>query len=343
MAHGCDDGSTPDVEPLRWGVLGVADIAVHKVIPAMQATPLCPVVAIASRSAGKAADAARRLGIADAHGSYESLLASDAVDAVYIPLPNHLHHEWTLAAADAGKHVLCEKPLALTSADARRMIEHCERSGVALMEAFMYRLHPLWTTLRSLVTAGRIGEPRAIQTVFSYYNDDPDDIRNQREAGGGALYDIGCYAINLARMIFGSEPATVQASVRTDERFGTDAMTSAVLDFGGRHATFVCSTQLEPAQRVEVLGTDGRIVVDIPFNIPPDRPTRLQCVAGGSPPVDPHVELVELAPTDPYAAQAIAFTEAVRRNRPMPVSPRDAIGNLEVIESILSGAVAGAA
>ena len=343
MAHGRDDGSTPDVEPLRWGVLGVADIAVHKVIPAMQATPLCPVVAIASRSAGKAADAARRLGIADAHGSYESLLASDAVDAVYIPLPNHLHHEWTLAAADAGKHVLCEKPLALTSADARRMIEHCERSGVALMAAFMYRLHPLWTTLRSLVTAGRIGEPRAIQTVFSYYNDDPDDIRNQREAGGGALYDIGCYAINLARMIFGSEPATVQASVRTDERFGTDAMTSAVLDFGGRHATFVCSTQLEPAQRVEVLGTDGRIVVDIPFNIPPDRPTRLQCVAGGSPPVDPHVELVELAPTDPYAAQAIAFTEAVRRNRPMPVSPRDAIGNLEVIESILSGAVAGAA
>lgn len=206
----------------------------------------------------------------------------------------------------------------------------------------MYRLHPLWTTLRSLLATGRIGEPRAIQTVFAYFNDDPANIRNQRTAGGGALYDVGCYAINLARMIFGCEPTAIHASVRTDDRFGTDAMTSAVLDFGGRHATFVCSTQLEPAQRVEVLGTDGRIIVDIPFNIPPDRPTRLRCIAGGNPPVAPHVDVVELAPADPYAAQAIAFTEAVRRNRPVPVPPDDAIGNLEVIEAILAGATAGA-
>lgn len=326
------------VEPLRWGVLGVADIAVRKVVPAMQASTASPVVAIASRSAERAADAAARLAIPRAHGSYADLLADPDVDAVYIPLPNHLHAEWTIAAAEAGKHVLCEKPLALSVADARRMIEHCERAGVALMEAFMYRLHPMWRTVVDLVASGRIGELRAVQTVFAYRNEDPADIRNDAGKGGGALFDIGCYAIDLSRMLFGGEPTVVDAVVRRDDRFGTDVLTSAVLDFGGRHATFVCSTQLEPAQRVEVFGTDGRIVLDIPFNIPPHLPTCVLVVAGGEPPVQPHVERIELAPADPYTVQADAFSTAVRLGRPVPIPPSNAVGNLAVIEAVLASA-----
>ncbi len=329
----------PSLEPLRWGVLGVADIAVRKVIPAMQASAYSPVVSIASRSIERATDAATQLGIPQCYGSYEELLASPDIEAVYIPLPNHLHAEWTMAAASAGKHVLCEKPLALTSADVRRMIDHCERAGVALMEGFMYRLHPLWRTVTGLVAGGKVGDVRAIQTVFSYLNDDPTNIRNDASAGGGALFDVGCYAVDLARMLFGSEPTSVSATSRRDERFGTDVMTSVVLDFGGRHATFVCSTQLEPAQRVEILGSAGRLVIDIPFNLPPDHPTHVRWISGGDPPVRPHVEVIEIAQADPYTVQADAFSRAVRLGEPVPIPPTNAIGNLEVIESIHASAV----
>ncbi len=327
------------VEPLRWGVLGVADIAVRKVIPAMRASSLSPVVAIASRSRERATEAAEQLSVPRAFGSYTELLAAPDVDAVYIPLPNHLHLEWTLAAASAGKHVLCEKPLALTSAEARRMIEHCARSGVALMEAFMYRLHPMWRAVVGLVNGGRIGELRAIQTVFAYRNEDPTNIRNDATKGGGALLDIGCYAIDLARMLFAGEPTAVHGAVRRDARFGTDALTSAVLDFDGRHATFVCSTQAEPAQRVELLGSAGRIVIEIPFNIPPQLPTRVLVVAGGEPPVSPHTEVIEIAPADPYTVQADAFATAVRCGEPVPIDPANAVANLEVIEALVASAL----
>jgi len=298
------------------------------------------VAAIASRSPGRAADAVSRFAIPRAYGSYAELLASPDIDAVYIPLPNHLHTEWTIAAASAGKHVLCEKPLALTSADARRMIEHCERAGVALMEAFMYRLHPMWRTVIGLVNDGRIGELRAIQTVFSYRNEDPANIRNDATKGGGALFDIGCYAIDLARMLFDGEPTGVQATMRRDDRFGTDVMTSAVLDFGDRHTTFICSTQLEPAQRVEVLGSTGRLVVEIPFNIPPHLPTCVRLIAGGDPPVNPRIEMIEVAAADPYTVQADAFSTAVRLGEPVPIPPANAVGNLEVIEAIVASAAA---
>lgn len=202
----------------------------------------------------------------------------------------------------------------------------------------MYRLHPLWRTVVGLVEGGLIGELRAIQTVFAYHNEDPANIRNDASKGGGALFDIGCYAIDLSRMLFGGEPTGVSAAVRCDERFGTDALTSAVLDFGGRHATFVCSTQLEPAQRVEVLGTAGRLVVEIPFNIPPDRPTRVLLVAGGEPPVNPHVEVIDVPTADPYTVQAEAFSRAVRLGEPMPIPTANALGNLAVIEEILAAA-----
>ena len=231
---------------------------------------------------------------------------------MYIPLPNHLHAPWTLRAAAAGKHVLCEKPLAMSSAEAQEMVDGCRSAGVALMEAFMYRLHPLWVRVRELVRDGAVGELEAIQAFFSYRNLDPLNIRNVSEFGGGALMDIGCYPVNVARMMFDAEPISVAGVVRRDPQFGTDALTSAVLDFGGRHATFTCSTQLEDDQRVHLIGTEGRLLVEIPFNIPPDRPTRIIRAAGGRPPVEPGIEIIEVPPADQYAAQCDAFSAAIR-------------------------------
>ena len=323
---------------MRWGVIGAADIAVEKVIPAMQGAELSRVDAIASRSAARAKEVAERLGIPKAYGSYQDLLSDPEIEAVYIPLPNHLHAEWTIAAAEAGKHVLCEKPLAMTSADARRMVDACESAGVKLMEAFMYRLHPMWVEVRRLIAEGAVGELLAIQSVFSYHNVDPTDIRNIVEFGGGALYDVGCYPINVARLLFGSEPTSVKASIRRDPDFGTDVVTSAVLDFGGRHATFTCSTQLEDDQRVAIEGTEGRLVVEIPFNIPPDRPTRLLHLAGGNPPVEPDLTIHEVPAANQYGVQADAFSRAVREGGPVPTPPSDAIGNLSVIERIFADA-----
>ena len=326
------------MEPVRWGVLGVAKIATEKVIPAMARSELSVVAAIASRDGNRARAAADRLGIATAHDSYEALLADPEVEAVYIPLPNHLHPEWALAAADAGKHVLCEKPLAMTAAEARRMVDGCEAAGVKMMEAFMYRLHPMWVEVRRMVGSGLIGEVMAVQSVFSYRNMDPANIRNMPEVGGGALYDIGCYQVNASRMLFGTEPDVVQAATRRDPDFGTDVVTSAILDFGGRHSVFTCSTQMEPDQRVAIEGTEGRLVIEIPFNIPPDVPTRILHVAGGDPPVSPRVEVHEIPAADQYALQADAFSRAVRQDTAVPTPPADAVASLEVIEAIFAAA-----
>jgi predicted dehydrogenase len=322
-------------ERVRWGVLGCAAIATRKVIPAMQRSARCDVVAIASRTAGRAEQTAGELGIPRAYGSYEDLLADPDIEAVYIPLPNHLHAEWTRRAATAGKHVLCEKPLAMDPRQAEGMIAACRDADVLLMEAFMYRLHPLWLRAHELVNDGAIGELAAIQASFAYRNVGPANIRNIAEYGGGALMDIGCYPINVARWFFGGEPDHVHAAVRRDPTFGTDVVTSAILEFGGRHATFVCSTQVEPDQRVQLIGTAGRLVVPIPFNIPPDRPSQLLRVAGGDPPVAPDVEVIELPAADPYTVQGDAFSAAVRDGTPAPIPPDDAVGTLTVIEQIL--------
>lgn len=323
------------VPPVRWGVIGCADIAIRKVIPGMQGSDFSQVHAIASRSAEKAAAAANSLGIPKSFGSYEALLADPEVEAVYIPLPNHLHAEWTFAAAAAGKHVLCEKPMASTSADARRMIDACDQAGVKLMEAFMYRLHPLWVEVRRMVASGSIGELLAIQSFFSYRNLDPDDIRNIAAFSGGALMDIGCYPVNVARMLFDAEPIGVKASIRRDVSFGTDVITSAILDFGGRHATFTCSTQLEDDQRVHLVGTAGRMLVEIPFNIPPGLRTRILLFSGGNPPVAPGVQIHEVEAGDQYGIQADAFSLAIRNGGPVPTEPQDAVANLEVMERIV--------
>lgn len=326
------------MERLRWGILSTASIGVDKVVPAIQQASSAVVTAIASRHLAAAEEAAARLGIPAAVGSYEDLLARDDVDAVYIPLPNHLHKEWTLAAALAGKHVLCEKPLALTSDDARAMVEGCAAAGVHFMEAFMYRHHPSWRKVVELVRAGEIGELRAVATRFSYFNDDPANIRNRPEMGGGALMDIGCYPINLSRMLFGSEPTRVAASIRRDPRFGVDVVTSALLSFGEAQSTFTVSTQAEPDQRVHLLGTAGRIEIEIPFNIPPDRETRVFVTAGGDPPVAPATRVLTFPPADQYTIEAEEFGRSVLEGRPVPVDPPDGVANMVVIERIREAA-----
>jgi predicted dehydrogenase len=328
-------------EVLRWGILSTANIGMKKVIPGIQKADRCEVVAIASRDADVAKAAADRLGIPRAHGSYEELLADGDVDAVYIPLPNHLHAEWTIASARAGKHVLCEKPLAMNTAEAQTMVEACSSAGVRLMEAFMYRLHPSWEAVCELVASGRIGRLRAVQSWFSYFNDDPANIRNILVFGGGALMDVGCYSVNLSRMLFGREPDRVEASVRRDPEMGVDVLTSAILGFGDDVATFTCSTRTEPDQRVHVYGTQGRISVGIPFNIPPDLPTQVFLTSGGDPPVNPATETLTFEPADPYAIQAERFARAVLDDEPLPVPPEDAVANMRVIEAIFEAGERG--
>jgi predicted dehydrogenase len=319
---------------LRWGVLSTAKIAREKVIRGIRGAARCDVVAIASRDGRRARRIAELLSIPFAHASYDALLADDGVDAVYIPLPNDMHAEWTIAAARAGKHVLCEKPLALTAADAQRMADVCAAEGVTLMEGFMYRLHPSWVAVRELVASGRIGDLQAVDSWFSYFNDDPGDIRNIREAGGGALFDIGCYCVNLSRMLFGAEPVRVQASVTRDPVSGVDVLTAGLLDFENGVASFTCSMRTEPDQRVHIYGTRGRISIEIPFNIPPDRPTKVHVTAGGDPPVSPNTDVLAFDPADQYTIQAERFAAAVLDDEPAPVPPEDAVANLRVIEEI---------
>ena len=326
---------------LRWGILSTASIARKKWIPGVRRSARSEVVAIGSRDGDAAERAARELGIARAHASYEALLADPDVDAVYIPLPNHLHLEWALAAVRAGKHVLCEKPLALTSRDAAVMVDAADAAGVRLMEAFMYRLHPSWLAVRELVASGRIGRLLAVQSWYSYYNDDPANIRNIRAAGGGALYDIGCYCVNLSRMLFGAEPVRVEGAVLRDPASGVDVLTSGLLAFdGGGVASFTCSTRAEPDQRVHVYGTEGHVSIGIPFNIPPDRPTHVFVTHGGEPPVAPHVERLTFDTADPYGVEADAFAAAILDGTPLPTPAADAVANLRVIERILEAAEA---
>jgi len=326
---------------VRWGILSTADIGMRKVIPGIRKAARCEVAAIASRDLDAARAAADRLGIPKAHGSYEALLADPEIDAVYIPLPNHLHAEWAIAALRAGKHVLCEKPLAMTAADAQRMVDVAHETGLHLMEAFMYRYHPTWVAAMDLVASGQIGTLTAVQSWFSYFNDDPANIRNIAEYGGGALFDIGCYSVNLSRMVFGGEPIRVQASLRRDPVSGVDVLTSGILDFEAGIATFTCSTRSESDQRADIYGTTGRISIEIPFNIPPDRPTRVLLTAGGDPPVAPSTEVVEFPTADPYTVEVERFATAVLDGGPLPVPPEDAVSNLRVIEAIFAVAETG--
>lgn len=325
---------------LRWGVLSTANIGVRKVLPAMQQGAYSTVDAIASRDLSRAKDAASRLGIARAYGSYEELLADPEIDAIYNPLPNQLHVPWTIKAAEAGKHVLCEKPLSLTVVEAQTLLKVRAQTGVQIGEAFMIRSHPQWQRVRELLGQGKIGELRAIAGFFSYFNVDSANIRNQVECGGGALLDIGCYLIHTARYGFGEEPVRVVAAIDRDPEMKTDRLTSAVMEFPSGHAIFTCSTQLVAYQKVQLLGTRGRIEVEIPFNAPPDRPTRILVDATGD--LTGSGITTETFPVcDQYTRQGDDFSRAVLEGGQVPVPLEEAILNMGVIEAVFESASNG--
>jgi predicted dehydrogenase len=328
------------MKKVRWGILGVASIATRKVIPAMQRGEWSTISAIASRDLGKAEAAAQSLGIPKAFGSYDELLADPEIDAIYNPLPNHLHVPWSVKAAEAGKHVLCEKPLSMDAAEAKKLLAARDRAGVKIGEAFMVRTHPQWLRARALIREGRIGELHSISTHFSFFNRDPNNTRNVLEWGGGAVMDIGCYPINLSRFIYGQEPSRVCALLKRDPDFKTDTITSAILDFPSGQSIFTCSTQLNYFQRMVFVGTKGRLEVEIPFNAPNDRPCRLviddgrDFFGGGA--------SVESVPTcDQYTIQGDAFSRAIREGGEVPVPLEDAILNMAAIDAIFRSAESG--
>ena len=318
---------------VRWGVLSTANIGVGKVIPAMQRAEHAEVVAIASRDEQRAREVADSLGIPRAHGSYEALLDDPEVDAVYIPLPNHLHVEWSTRALEAGKHVLCEKPIGMGADEARKLQAVGEaHPELKLMEAFMYRHHPQWVETKRLVDSGEIGTLKSIQAAFSYDNRDPHNIRNQADIGGGGLMDIGCYPISAARFLFAGEPTGIAASIEFDPDLGIDSYGNVLMEFVGGAATFVYSTQLEPFQRVNVLGTGGRIEVVVPFNAPADRPCVLNVQKGGE------EVRVELPTADQYTVQAELMSHAILEDEPVPTPFSDAVANMEAIERCFASA-----
>jgi predicted dehydrogenase len=323
------------IAPVRWGVLGAANIALRKVIPGMQKSGLAQVVAIASRDIVKARAAAASLGIPKAYGSYQELIDDPDIEAIYNPLPNHLHVPWSIRAAEQGKHVLCEKPIALTAREARELLVVRDRTGVQIGEAFMVRTHPQWLKVKEIVDSGRIGDLRLISGHFSYYRRDPADIRSRVEWGGGALMDVGCYPITISRWLFGAEPAEVVGLVDRDADMHVDRLTSGLLRFERGQATFSCSTQLVAYQTAQIFGTKGRIAAS--FHANPHDECRIY-VDDGSDLAGGGIETITFPPVDQFSVQADRFSEAIRGVGTVPVSLEDAIGNMAVIDALFRSA-----
>jgi predicted dehydrogenase len=324
------------MQPVKWGIIGVAKIGMEKVIPAMQEGDGIEITAIASRDPARAEAARKELGIAKAHGSYEALLADPEIEAVYIPLPNHLHVDWAAKALDAGKHVLCEKPLGMNAHEAATLIAAQERSGRLLQEAFMVKCHPQWLKAKALIEEGRIGEPRAASGIFTYMNTDPGNVRNMADIGGGGIMDIGCYMTLMTRWMLDAEPERVVALIERDPAFHIDRLASALFDMGdGRQAAWTTSTQLVPTQRFTVLGTKGRITVEIPCNAPPDRPTRITVDDGQ----DLHAggeEIIEFPTCNQYRLQGEMFSRAVRGQGPLAMTLEDSIANMKTLDALFA-------
>jgi predicted dehydrogenase len=329
------------MKKVRWGVLGVAKIAVNRVIPAMQLGEWSEIVGIASRDLSRAREAAQANGIPKAYGSYEELIADAEIEAVYNPLPNHLHAPWSISAAEAGKHVICEKPIAMNVADTLELIAARDRTGVTIGEAFMVQTHPQWVRIVELVRSGRIGQLCSAVGTFSYFNQNPDNIRNIREFGGGVLMDIGCYPIKTSRMVFGEEPVRVSAAMVRDPRLSNiDMLTSAILEFPSGHCVFTVSTQLALQQSMKFCGTTGRIEPEIPFNAIPGETSRIRIddgrdLTGGGAAVE------EFPPCDQYTIQGDLFSRAIREGGPPPVPLEDALHNMAVIDAAFRSAETG--
>lgn len=318
---------------VRWGQLSTANIGLKKVLPGMLRSEHCEVVAIASRNLDAAREAARGLTIPRAYGSYEELLADPEIDAVYNPLPNHLHVPWSIKALEAGKHVLCEKPIALTAAEAQTLVDAAKKHPqLKVMEAFMYRHHPQWQRAKRMVGEGAVGELRAIQSFFSYYLVDPNNIRNKADIGGGGLMDIGCYNVSLSRFLFGSEPKRVISLLDYDPQLKTDRLASGIMDFGVGTSVFTCATQLSGYQRVNVVGTEGRVEIEIPFNAPPDRPCKMWWAKNGA------LEEITLPATDQYGLQGDLMSLAILNDTPVPTPIEDAVANMRVIDALFGSA-----
>jgi predicted dehydrogenase len=327
------------MKPVRWGILSTALIGTQRVIPGMLKSPLLQVAAMASRDLARARAAAEPLRIPTVYGTYEELLADPTIEAIYNPLPNHLHVPLTLAAVQAGKHVLCEKPMAMTAAELEVLRPFA--SQVHIREAFMVRHHPQWIAARDELRRGTIGELRFMQVPFSYRNLDPNNIRNRADIGGGALYDIGCYAVVAGRWFFEAEPQRVVASVSRDLNFGTDTTTSGLLDFGqGRQLAFTVSTQAARYQRIQLVGTEGRIEIEIPFNAPTDTPCRYW-VDNASALDGSGYRTVELPVADQYQLQAEAFSRAVREEAPTAAGLDDAAMNMRIIDALFASERSG--
>ena len=328
------------IDKVKWGVIGVANIAVRKVIPAMLAGQWSRIEAIASRDLAKAQRVAEQLGIPRAYGSYEELLADSDLEAIYNPLPNNLHLEWTTKAVRAGKHVLCEKPIGMTVSESQLLLKARDETGKKIEEAFMVITNPQWVTVLDMIEAGQIGEVKSVQAHFSYNNQDLTNIRNIRETGGGGLMDIGCYLIFFSRLIFGAEPKRVVSLVEEHSQTKTDILTSALLEFPTGHATFTCGTRITPYQRVQVIGTEGRIEVQIPVNAPPDYPCKVFLddvtdLSGRA------IQTIEFETSDQYTIQGDLFSQSIRENREPILPLEESIKNMAVIEAVFRSAKTG--
>lgn len=322
---------------VKWGILSTAKIGVQKVIPAMQNGQLIQVEAIASRDIKKAKKVANQLNIPKSYGSYEELLKDPDIDAIYNPLPNHLHVPWTIKAMEAGKHVLCEKPIGMDAKEAEVLVEATKKfPKLRVMEAFMYRFHPQWIKARELVLNGDIGDVKTINSFFSYYNVDVNNIRNKADIGGGALMDIGCYCISFPRFIFDEEPEKVVSVIDRDPVTKTDRLTSAILGFSeGKTSTFTCSTQLMPYQRANIYGDNGHIEVEIPVNAPPNETVKVTLRTKEK------TEIFSFEPVDQYTLQSDVFSKAILENTDVPTPLNDAVGNMKVIDAIVQSSKMG--
>lgn len=324
---------------LRFGVISTALIN-DKVVPPMREGRYCTVTAIASRDRARAEAAAAKYGLPKAYDSYEALLADPEIDAIYNPLPNHLHVEWTVKAVEAGKHVLCEKPIGIVPEDAQRLIEARDRTGKAIQEAFMVRTHPQWVWVRDAIAEGRIGPLRAIQGFFSYNLVDPSNIRNMADIGGGGMLDIGCYPITTTRFVTEKEPQRVVSLIDRDPVMRIDRLGAVIMDFDGVQASFAYGTQIVPYQRMMFFGTEGRIEVEIPFNAPADRPCRI-FVDDGSHTSGLGIRTVEIPTCDQYGVAGDAFARSILEGTPQPVPLENSLANMRVIDACFRSAETG--